>query len=116
MTEKPQNPILKAHLEGIKEFDETVALYLRARLQGLDEPKYRDIERVKSFLTTYAINILKAAKQNNKDVYSGISFNKSYDEYGTNYGNGCEYGAAVMLDETNSAIDEGIEGIKKGDV
>lgn len=63
----PQNPIQKAHLEGVKSYDyKRFEQWLAAAYEQLSENEIKDISNWiyfenKSFLTTYAESILNAA-------------------------------------------------------
>lgn len=64
--QKPQSPIAKAHQEGIKLFDEREFLVTKTgggRQFEKDENYLTVNNEIKSFLTTYGINLLKAAKE-----------------------------------------------------
>lgn len=109
MTQKPQNPITKAHLEGVEKFKKQYivsndSVFLR------DVVRYdMTVEEFKSFLTTYGINLLKAAKEAGPEEKPDCDCMTDYCY--------CEHmGHNDCLSTFHSAIDEGIEGIKKGDV
>ncbi len=89
------NPITKAHLEGVEALYQTYF--------------YKDAfgEEIKTFLTTYGINLLQAAKKagpRERTVW-GIEQQKWSNE-----------GFNSCISSFHSAIDEGIEGIRKGNV
>jgi len=118
----PQNPIQKAHLEGIKLFDKEFPalksaghkkIHWHASSHEGQACDYRCTyvgEAIKSFLTTYAESILNAALEagpKRKDDDDGGDFR--YDMSFEKGHNSCRL-------SFRQAIDEGIKEIKKGEV
>lgn len=113
--EKPQNPILKAHLEGVEMFEKRFKEdfdYIRDKL-GSSAVRLD----IKSFLTTYAINILKAAKEAGQKKYTfkeveyeeGVTVTEPVEDEtkSLSYAQGFN----ACHDSIHSAIDEGIKEI-----
>lgn len=110
--EKPQNPILKAHLEGVAEFNKTFGT-----LSPSDIRRDADVEQLlydfENFLTTYAKMILNAAKEAGPGKKPEEKYNElKHQELRM----GIIQGHNSCLSSFISAIDEGIEGIRKGDL
>lgn len=112
------NPILKAHLEGVeKDLAGKVTEIIFNREPGWSGKLEREIN---SFLTTYGINILKAAKEAGQKKYTfkeveyeeGVTVTEPVEDEtkSLSYAQGFN----ACHDSIHSAIDEGIEGIKKG--
>lgn len=118
------NPILKAHLEGVDKIeifirgarcdkhDQDGTLMLSQTCPNCIAVKNAYLE-CQSFLTTYGINLLKAAQEagpGEKDNYfeTPARIPKEWSERGQKHGwNDCRSSFI-------SAIDKGIKGIKKG--
>lgn len=129
------NPITEAHLEGVEMFREKFDFAIRCNTGVADE--------VLAFLTTYAESILNAAleagprekhnlpveirtdddlqgsqqmfpKGNVQEELGKLIENKTYERWIAQK-TGEEDGHNSCRTSFHSAIDEGIEGIKKGD-
>lgn len=109
----PQNPILKAHLEGVEQLDKKFQYHADLSIDG-----QRD--NLKLFLTTYAESILNAVKEAGRGesklpkklpdpfhpgekltMHANINYNEGFNDCRTSF---------------HSAINEGIKLIKKGDL
>jgi len=99
-----KSPITKAHLEGVKNFNTAFLTNADGNIMAAYTP-----EMFVHFLTTYGINLLKAAKE------------AGFGEINDSNRGGDSKERMIYQDAWNtsrssfiSAIDEGIEGIKKG--
>lgn len=107
----PQNPILKAHLEGVEKIENVGWYALPAyvtKVIGYDKDGKAYVgkaENLESFLTTYAEMILNAAKEAGpKEEVIGPITNRTISE---------KIGYNSCLSSFRSSIDEGIKEIKK---
>lgn len=115
------NPILKAHLEGVKKFEED--FLVEKWPSGYEWGVAPDPAMVIAFLTTYGINLLKAVEEagpEEKTERSKAEVYKIGKQFPNSYFNGEftveSYEEKMAFNSCrssfHSAIDEGIEGIK----
>lgn len=122
--EKPQNPIQKAHLEGMKLFDKTFPVKYHSAVVGGFWLKGREPtpDDIKSFLTTYAQNLLNAAKEAGPGEVSNYAVNKEIKEKNLRKteeqwaARAKAHGHNSCRLSYHSTINEGIKEIKKGNV